>query len=144
MIRRDVIEVTGGFDETFFLYFEETDLCCQALNAGWTTHYLPDSGVVHVGSASTGMKTWARTPQYWFDSRLHYFCKNHGTLYAILSTCSLVTGAIIWRLRRLVQSKPQADPDRFLYDLIAHSLRAAIGRPARATPAPSPATEESS
>ncbi|MEY8840606.1 glycosyltransferase family 2 protein, partial [Cribrihabitans sp. XS_ASV171] len=37
MIRAEVIEETGGFDESFFLYFEETDLCRRAAEAGWTT-----------------------------------------------------------------------------------------------------------
>ncbi|GGH23142.1 hypothetical protein SAMN05444007_102139 [Cribrihabitans marinus] len=130
MIRREVIEATGGFDETFFLYFEETDLCRRALDAGWTTHYLPDCAVVHVGSASTGMKSWTRTPGYWFDSRRHYFIKTHGHIYALCATLALIAGQSAWQLRRLIQRKPQADPDRFLGDLIAHSLTAPFRRPA--------------
>lgn len=143
MIRREVIAATGGFDERFFLYFEETDLCHRAQAEGWSTHYLPDVGVVHIGSASTGMKSWNRTPQYWFDSRLHYYLKTHGRAYAAGATLALVAGAMIWRLRRLLQAKPQADPDRFLSDLVTHSLRAALGRP-RTAPAPIAAIPEDS
>ncbi len=128
MIRRDVIQDVGGFDETFFLYYEETDLCHRAARAGWRTHYLPASDVVHIGSASTGMKTWARTPQYWFDSRLHYFTKTHGRTYAALATLARISGTMIWRLRCLLQSKPQADPPGFLRDLISHSIRATARR----------------
>ncbi len=123
MMRRAMLEDVGCFDETFFLYFEETELCHRAKRAGWRTHYLPQSEVVHVGSASTGMKSWARTPQYWFDSRDHYFTKTHGRAYAHAATLARVSGGTIWRLRRLVSTKPQVDPPWFLRDLIGHWLR---------------------
>lgn len=145
MIRREVIEAVGGFDETFFLYFEETDLCRRAARAGWRTHYVPASEVAHVGSASTGMKGWRRTPGYWFDSRLHYFVKNHGRAYAAAATLARISGSLIYGLRRLIQNKPQADPPHFLRDLCLHSLRALIA-PRRTPPSetrlPSPLAKE--
>ncbi|MFW8595358.1 glycosyltransferase family 2 protein [Cribrihabitans neustonicus] len=133
MIRREVIEAVGGFDESFFLYFEETDLCRRAARAGWRTHYVPESEVAHVGSASTGMKGWARTPGYWFDSRLHYFVKTHGRAYAAAATLAQIAGGLIYRLRRLVEKKPQADPPHFLRDLCLHSLRAVFAHRKRET-----------
>lgn len=146
MLRDRMLAEIGLFDEAFFLYFEETDLCRRAARAGWRTHYLPTSEVVHIGSASTGFKTWARTPTYWFDSRLHYFVKSHGWTYWGAATVARMAGSLIWRLRRLVQTKPQGDPDHFLRDLTAHSARAVI----RANPDPgaapalaTPATEDS-
>ncbi|MEL0435759.1 glycosyltransferase family 2 protein [Phycobacter sp. K97] len=126
MIRREVIEEIGGFDETFFLYFEETDLCRRAARAGWRTHYVPTSTVAHIGSASTGMKSWDRTPPYWFDSRLHYFVKNHGTAYAALATVARIGGSGLYCLRRLIQGKPAADAPYFVRDLTLHALRAMI------------------
>ncbi|MEM7321378.1 MAG: glycosyltransferase family 2 protein [Pseudomonadota bacterium] len=131
MIRRAVIDATDGFDERFFLYFEETDLSRRARNLGWTTHYLPECAVAHVGSASTGMKIWARTPQYWFDSRLHYFVKSHGSVYAALATLALICGHMLWQVRRIIQRKSQLDPDWFLRDLIWHSIRAPFRRLSR-------------
>ena len=126
MIRRDVIEEIGGFDETFFLYFEETDLCRRAARAGWRTHYVPTSTVAHIGSASTGMKSWGRTPPYWFDSRLHYFVKTHGAPYAALATLARIGGSALYGLRRLIQGKPAAEAPRFLRDLSLHALRSLI------------------
>lgn len=124
MIRREVIEQVGGFDESFFLYFEETDLCHRALGAGWQTWYLPASEVAHVGSASTGMKRWSRTPQYWLDSRLHYFSKTHGAVYAGAATLARITGSLIYEARRLVSNKPPVNPTHFLRDLVTHALSA--------------------
>ncbi|MFN3643028.1 MAG: glycosyltransferase family 2 protein [Gemmobacter sp.] len=123
MIRREVLDAVGLFDEGFFLYFEETDLCRRAAAAGWPVHYVPAARVAHVGSESTGAKRWQRTPGYWFDSRWRYFAKHHGRGYAAAATLAHLTGAAIWRLRRLVERQPPGGPDRFMRDLAAHALR---------------------
>ena len=123
MMRRDVLQKIGLFDENYFLYFEETDLCRRATKAGYPVLYVRESEVTHIGSVSTGMKTWKRMPKYWFASRKYYFTKNHGAVYAILATISHVTGGLFWRLRRLIQGRPQADPDDFIRDLIAYDLQ---------------------
>lgn len=124
MMRQDVLDRIGLFDETFFLYFEETDLCLRAARAGYETHYVRDSEVAHIGSVSTGMKTWARIPGFWLDSRWHYFSKNHGRGYAALATLMHGLGGAVWRLRVLVQGKVPADPPQFLRDLLVHDLKA--------------------
>ncbi|PSL19166.1 glycosyltransferase [Shimia abyssi] len=123
MIRREVLAEIGLFDETFFLYFEETDLCLRAARAGWTTDYVRHSEVTHIGSVSTGMKTWTRMPSYWFDSRLYFFRRNHGGLYAGVATLAHVAGALLWRLRRVIGRKPKRDPAWFLRDLITHYFK---------------------
>ncbi|MDU8926224.1 glycosyltransferase family 2 protein [Alisedimentitalea sp. MJ-SS2] len=128
MMRAEVLEEIGLFDETFFLYFEETDLCRRAKLAGWPTHYVRDSRVTHIGSVSTGMKEWNRVPEYWFDSRWHYFVKNHGWLYAVLATFAHLTGGVIHRARVLLQRKDLGDPPGFLRHLLAHDLRALLRR----------------
>jgi GT2 family glycosyltransferase len=140
MMRQSVLDQIGLFDETFFLYFEETDLCRRAALAGFPTDYVVESRVSHIGSASTGMKTWTRIPQFWLDSRLHYFTKNHGPSYAALATLSALAGGTLWRLRLLIQRKDRGDPPRYLRDMAAHHLRhlfrrgptAPHARPARA------------
>ena len=99
MMRRTMLDAIGLFDEGFFLYFDETDLCRRGRTAGWPTVYVRESEVTHIGSVSTGMKTWARTPTYWFDSRLRYFVKHHGVAYAAAATVALVAGGLIWRAR---------------------------------------------
>jgi len=123
MMRTDVLETIGLFDETFFLYFEETDLCRRARFAGWPTHYVVDSKVAHIGSVSTGMKTWTRMPQYWFASRLYYFTKNHGGLYSFGATFAHIVGGLLYRLRQVIQCKPRVDPKWFLTDFTLHAAK---------------------
>ncbi|NEY90540.1 glycosyltransferase [Tabrizicola oligotrophica] len=126
MMRQSVLERIGLFDETFFLYYEETDLCRRAALAGWPTDYVVESRVAHIGSVSTGMKTWARIPQFWLDSRLHYYVKNHGRAYAFAATLATLAGGALWRARLLVQRKDRGDPPLYLRDLVAHGLRAML------------------
>lgn len=123
MIRTDVLERVGLFDEGFFLYFEETDLCRRAADAGWQTHYVVESLVEHIGSASTGMKQWQRVPDYWYDSRRRYFEKHHGRAGALLATAATIGGETIWRLRCLVQRRETGVPPGHLGRLTRHALR---------------------
>jgi N-acetylglucosaminyl-diphospho-decaprenol L-rhamnosyltransferase len=125
MMRQAVLDQIGLFDETFFLYFEETDLCRRAALAGWPTDYVVESRVMHIGSASTGMRDWRRIPQFWLDSRLHYFVKNHGRRYACAATLAHLAGGVAWRARLLIQRKDRGDPPFYLWDLTRHHLQAA-------------------
>ena len=142
MMRQSVLDRVGLFDETFFLYFEETDLCRRAALAGFPTDYVVESRVAHIGSVSTGMKTWNRIPQFWLDSRLHYFTKNHGRAYAALASLATLAGGTLWRLRLLVQRKDRGDPPRYLRDLAGHHLRHFFKSNGNAPPKESPATAE--
>lgn len=128
MVRRATLEEIGLFDEAYFLYFEETDLFLRAHRKGWRCIYVPESRVMHVGGESTGMKRWTRTPGYWFDSRLHYFRRNHGLLYTIGATVAVVAGGSLNALRSAIQRRETGTPRRFLRDLLGHHLRSVFGR----------------
>lgn len=126
LMRQSVLDEIGLFDETFFLYFEETDLFLRAARAGYRARYVPGSRVMHIGSVSTGMKEWARVPDYWYDSRLHYFTKNHGVLTASVATLVHLAGGLAYWLRRTVDRKPMNVPPHFLRHLLTHDLKCAM------------------
>lgn len=134
MIRQSVLDEIGGFDETFFLYFEETDLCRRAARAGWRTDYVHESRVEHIGSVSTGMKHWDRVPDYWFASRRHYFIKTHGRAYLGAVTLAHLAGAGTGALWRLIRRKGSPPPPHFLRDLVRGDLRATFDRRERTRP----------
>ncbi|MDP5086099.1 MAG: glycosyltransferase family 2 protein [Yoonia sp.] len=124
MMRQDLLDRIGLFDETFFLYFEETDLCRRARKAGFEIIYVKESVVMHLGSVSTGMKTWAKTPTYWYDSRFYYFAKNHGKSYAAAATLlHLTCGSLNW-LRCTLTGKPSGLSPAFLRRMAGHDLKA--------------------
>lgn len=123
MLRSSMLKEVGLFDEIFFLYFEETDLCRRAKLKGWNTVYIKSSEVAHIGSVSTGMKEWQRIPTYWLDSRRHYFSKNHGRFYYNLCTLVRLTGELSWQIRRRLQKKDDCSPPGFMADLFFHWIK---------------------
>ncbi|PHS26818.1 MAG: glycosyl transferase family 2 [Methylophaga sp.] len=126
LIRSDVFADIGLMDEDYFLYFEETDFCLQAKRKGWECWYIPSSRVVHFVGQSTGIisgnEDRPRRPSYWFEARQHYFLKNHGLFYTILADLTWGIGFLIWRLRRIIQRKPDTDPKNMLVDFWKNSI----------------------
>lgn len=53
LVRRAALDQVGLFDEQYFFYTEEVDLCYRLLHAGWTLHWLPTAHVIHYGEASS-------------------------------------------------------------------------------------------
>ncbi|MDP2208914.1 MAG: glycosyltransferase family 2 protein [Bacteroidota bacterium] len=53
LIRRDVFKAMNGFDERFFLYYEEIDFCWRAKQKGYSVYYNPDIEVVHFAAKSS-------------------------------------------------------------------------------------------
>lgn len=53
MVRSDVLAQVGGFDERFFMYCEEIDLCQRIKNAGWPIYCVPRAEIVHLVGQST-------------------------------------------------------------------------------------------
>jgi GT2 family glycosyltransferase len=75
MYRRDMLEQTGAFDETFFLYCEDVDLGLRARWAGWECLYVPDAIVEHRYSTSAGSASLLKA-YYVERNRLYTILKN--------------------------------------------------------------------
>jgi N-acetylglucosaminyl-diphospho-decaprenol L-rhamnosyltransferase len=58
LVRRDVFEAIGGFDEAYFMYVEDVDLCWRLHRAGWGVFYEPSARVVHEQGRSTSLKPY--------------------------------------------------------------------------------------
>ncbi len=84
MVRSQAWQETGGFDERFFMYFEDTDLCLRVRQAGWKVWYLPQAGVQHHLGASSGgsWKVRARMVASYNHSRLIFFAARSGARLA--------------------------------------------------------------
>lgn len=126
LVRREVLLAVGPMDERYFLYFEETDFCLQALRAGWTCWYVPTSRVTHFAGASTGLgsaRAAASTrPKYWFDSRRHYFVKNHSRIYAAIVDLVWLGAHATRRLRkRLRLARQPVESPEYVADFIRYS-----------------------
>ncbi len=129
IIRRGVFDDIGFMDESYFLYFEETDFTLRAKRAGWETWHVPQARVIHYVGQLTGVRHGdqrpKRLPAYWYESRRRYFVLNHGLLYSVLVDLAVILGNALWRLRRLIERKPAIDPPFWIRDLVA---KGAMGR----------------
>jgi GT2 family glycosyltransferase len=83
MIRRNVFAKLGGFDERFFLYFEDVDLCLAARAAGWSVVHYAGARAEHVGGGSTAAVKDLRLYHH-ATSRVRYAAKRHGRTVAIV------------------------------------------------------------
>ena len=60
LARREAFAGVGGFDEGYFLYWEDADLCRRLRNAGWETRYFKGATAIHdVGQSSRNARALA-------------------------------------------------------------------------------------
>ena len=100
MMRTSTFEQLGGFDEGFFLYFEEIDLCRRARRAGWDVVYEPRVRVTHLESQTTGVQRDKRRPRYWYESRRRYFVKHFGVMGLLAADVAWGAGRLVGTVRR--------------------------------------------
>ena len=77
LIRRSALEQVGAFDEAFWLYGEELDLCTRLREAGWKVLATPELEVLHQGGVSTGRSR--RTHLMHSQSIYRYYRKHRAT-----------------------------------------------------------------
>ena len=126
MIRPNVLAAVGGFDENYFLYFEETDFCLRASRAGFATWYVPESRVMHIRGQSTSVTDLTigprRLPPYWFESRRRYFAMTFGVGRAMcIDVMSLLAHSLGVVKQTLLGRRGTLVPC-FVRDLLRHSI----------------------
>ncbi|MEQ1895683.1 MAG: glycosyltransferase family 2 protein [Planctomycetota bacterium] len=126
LVRREVFECIGLFDEEFFLYFEEVDLSQRAERAGFESWFVPAANILHESGASTGVTgtrgLQRRMPAYWFESRRRYFLKHRGRFVCLLADLAWASGNALWNLRRWISRAPRKEPIGFFADFVRFNL----------------------
>jgi GT2 family glycosyltransferase len=64
LVRRDMFSALGGFDETYFLDFEDLDLCWRAWARGWRSLHVPEATIRHHVGVTHGGRRRALTSRY--------------------------------------------------------------------------------
>jgi len=83
LIKKSVFNKIGTFDEKFFIWFEEVDLCQRASRAGIEIRYFPGASIIHSGGESFSKNTILRK-QIIFDKSLLYYFYKHQALWQTL------------------------------------------------------------
>ncbi|MBI5360612.1 MAG: glycosyltransferase family 2 protein [Planctomycetes bacterium] len=95
-VNRKCLEQTGLFDEKFFLYYEETDLCLRCHNAGWEIWYSPSAAAIHYANKTT-VKFKPKVFEYSSTSLVYYFLK-HKPLFSIIALKAMLFPLVCVRL----------------------------------------------
>jgi GT2 family glycosyltransferase len=87
----------GGFDEAFFLYREETDLCRRARDAGYLVRHIASAVAIHVGDASSSSTTLlvGVRPQA-IESHYRFIRKHYGRSRAAACWIVGLAGSCAW------------------------------------------------
>lgn len=79
MVRKSVLDDVGYFDERFFMYCEDMDLCYRILKSGWKIYYLSEAEIIHfVGGASDNASSQFANLMM-CESTSEFIQKHHGT-----------------------------------------------------------------
>lgn len=120
-IRRTAFEQVGGFDESYFMYSEEVDLCYRLKAAGWEIHFAPVTTITHIGGVSTAQKRAAMREQF-FASSVHFYQQHYSRFRLIQLLVIMKVIVLIRLLRDLMQLSISKDKDtrtRISQDIIA-------------------------
>lgn len=125
LIRRTAWEAVSGFDEAYFFYFEDVDICTRLRRREWKILYRPEATVVHYGGGSDPLgnprivvayrreqlRYYAR-----YNSRLSFFLLQRYLLWKFtrMEKRASIDAAVAEEVRRLVRSFPAADERRSL------------------------------
>ncbi len=82
IIRKDIFKKLRGFDENFFLFFDEIDLCKRVKNLGWKIFMTPKAQIFHAWGSST-KKSKRDISKIFRQSRFYYLKKHFGFLKAL-------------------------------------------------------------
>jgi len=124
MVRRELFTRLGGFDERFFLYYEDLDLCARAAALGQRCYYLKSAHAMHAGRGSSSQDS-GRALALYLRSALTYARLHFGRDMEVMLALWVV---LVEFPLRLIQGLVQGRPARTLraYGLLAGTL---FGRP---------------
>jgi N-acetylglucosaminyl-diphospho-decaprenol L-rhamnosyltransferase len=110
VVRRTAWDQVGGFDEGFFMYLEDVDLCWRLKRAGWRTRYEPEARVVHAIGRSTDQTPYRMIAEH-HRSLLRYARKTttgpRRLLLPVIAAALAVRTVLAWA-QRAWRGKPHA------------------------------------
>ncbi len=89
MIKKDLFNTIGGFDDRYFMYFEDIDLCRTARKNGFHSFYIPSISIVHFGGKSY-VKSNSTILYEYRRSQLRYYDKSNSFMQRIMIRLYLI------------------------------------------------------
>ncbi len=127
MLRPDALIASGIFDEGYFAYFDDPDLCWRIRRAGWLVGHCAEATIMHLEGASTGIRDLRqarrRSPPYQMRGRARYFAKRHGIAGLWLANLCWHAGRLISWSRELIERRPSHLPRSQWRDIWTNAFR---------------------
>jgi GT2 family glycosyltransferase len=96
MVRRDVWQAIGGFDEQFHpLWFEDVDFCRRCVDRGYRIFFVPEAVAKHTGGHSVRAISLELRPIYWYGNLLRYTAKHFSPASARVVCVAVLAGSIV-------------------------------------------------
>lgn len=80
MVKRKVYEQLNGFDEDYFIWYEDVDFCYRMRKNKWKLYYLPEAEIIHIGGQSFVNIGLGEKINLFYTGMLKYFYKNHSKI----------------------------------------------------------------
>jgi GT2 family glycosyltransferase len=93
LVRRVVLERVGSFDDRFFMYCEDVDLCQRILKGGWRLYYLSDAEILHLGGSASSKASSYFSVLMTCESLAQLMEKHYGKLGRATYRVSALLGA---------------------------------------------------
>jgi N-acetylglucosaminyl-diphospho-decaprenol L-rhamnosyltransferase len=92
LIRRETLDEIGLFDEGYWMYMEDLDLCYRVKQAGWTTWYEPAVTVIHTKGGTSGKYRTSRLNYAFHYGMLRFYRKHYAGLRNPLLNVAVYAG----------------------------------------------------
>jgi N-acetylglucosaminyl-diphospho-decaprenol L-rhamnosyltransferase len=135
LVRRTALDALGGFDEGFFMYCEDTDLCKRLRDRGLEVRFVPEAVAVHEGGASAPRPSLTHVLA---RSRVRYARKHDPPVVALATRAGLALGAVTHLVVSRGGLAARAGHARALRAIVSRQLDVE----ASAAPGPAPAPVE--
>jgi N-acetylglucosaminyl-diphospho-decaprenol L-rhamnosyltransferase len=90
MVKKKVLEITGGFDEQFFMYAEDIDLSYRIVKAGFRNYYLSETTIIHFKGEST--RKDFRNARIFYGAMALFIKKHFRGNYSLFRRMTAITG----------------------------------------------------
>jgi N-acetylglucosaminyl-diphospho-decaprenol L-rhamnosyltransferase len=109
LVRRSAFKAVGGFDESYFMYFEDMDLCLRLARGGWRVVFEPRAVVLHTVGGSTRSAPYRKVYNH-HRSALRFYCRRYARdprilLAPLVAATLALRGAVSLALARARQAK---------------------------------------
>ena len=113
LMRRRALDEVGLFDEGYWMYMEDLDLCYRFAQAGWVTWYEPSVAVVHVKHGSSGARRSVRLDYAFHHGMYRFYRKHYSARSSIVVNVAVYAGIAVKLVASVVRNalrRPTATP----------------------------------